>query len=237
MINSLYNTLLTLALILSSPLFAFKIITTARYRRGLGQRLGISYKGVCKKVTNEKPLWIHAASVGEMVAAGSLVRALRSGGVGPVALTAVTRTGRSRGESLQPDIGPYHLPLDARGPVGTFLDRLRPRALVLLETEIWPNLLLELERRGVRWGVASGRVSRRTLRRAALARGLFARVLAGASAVGARTEADAEGFRRLGASPEVIRVTGDLKDDREVPEWAPPPPGGPRWRRWAAPPG
>lgn len=174
-------------------------------------------------------LWIHAASVGETVAAGSLVRALRRGGAAHLAVTTVTRTGRERAAVLRPDVGPCHAPLDAPGPVRTFLDRVRPRCLVLLEGEVWPNLLAEISARGIPWAIASARMSARAHRRLSLIRGSMAGVLSRASAVAARTPADAERFRSLGATPEAVRVVGDLKEDRAVTDWTPPPGDVPRW--------
>jgi 3-deoxy-D-manno-octulosonic-acid transferase len=158
-----------------------------------------------------------------------LVRALRRKGIGPLCVTAVTRTGRARATQLAPDLGPFHAPLDAPRTARTFLDRLRPRGLVILETELWPNVLLELSRRGIPWSVASGRLSARSERRLRPVRGLFRRVLSGARAIAARSAGDAERFLRLGAPSDAVRVTGDLKDDREVPPWAPPPDDRPRW--------
>ncbi|MGQ0723563.1 MAG: 3-deoxy-D-manno-octulosonic acid transferase [Candidatus Eiseniibacteriota bacterium] len=174
-------------------------------------------------------LWIHAASVGEVTAAEVLVRALRRARIGPIAVTTVTRTGRARAAELRPDLGPWHAPLDAPVPVARFLDRVRPRALVILETELWPNLLLELGRRSIPWGVASARLSPRAEGRYRPARGLLRAMLAGVRAVAARSEADAERFVRLGAPAAAVRAIGDLKDDREVPPWAAPPEDRPRW--------
>jgi 3-deoxy-D-manno-octulosonic-acid transferase len=174
-------------------------------------------------------LWIHAASVGETAAAEVLLRALRRAGIGPLVVTTVTRTGRARAAELRPDLGPWHAPLDAPVAVRAFLDRVRPRAIVVLETELWPNLLLELVRRGIPWSVASGRLSPRAARRLAPVRGLFGEVLAGVRAVAARSEADAGRFVRLGAPPAAVRALGDLKNDREVPPWTAPPDGPPRW--------
>jgi len=174
-------------------------------------------------------LWVHAASLGEMVAAGGLVRAVRSAVDVPIALTAMTRTGRERGRALAPEIGPTFAPLDAATPVKRFLDRLSPRALVLLETELWPVLLGELTRRSVPWAMASARLTERSVRRLRMVRGDARRLLATASAVGARTEGDAVRFRELGAPPDRVRVTGDLKEDREVRAWEEPPGDRPRW--------
>ena len=139
-----------------------------------------------------EPLWIHAASVGETTAAEALLGELRDRAPRAIALSTMTRTGRARAEALTPDLGPFHAPLDAPDCVRNCLDRLRPRALVLLETELWPNLLLELADRGIPWAIASGRLTERSLRRPGFVRAVYRRVLATVTALGARTEGDAE---------------------------------------------
>ena len=189
------------------------------------ERLGYAPDG-----EGRRPLWIHAASVGETVAAEVLIRQLRAEADPPViALSTMTRTARERAGALGADLGPFHPPLDVPEPVRRALDRLRPRALVVLETELWPVLLEESGRYGVPWAVASGRVSSRSFGRMRRLRSVVRPLLSTVAAVAARTALDAERFAALGAPAEAIRVTGDLKEDREVPAWVPPPAGGPRW--------
>lgn len=192
----------------------------------LRERLGL----VPVSAPGREPIWVHAASVGETSAAEALLPELHARAPDrAVALSTMTRTGRVRAERVAPDVGPFHAPLDAPVCVRTCVDRLRPVALVLLETEIWPNLLLELARRGIPWSIASGRLTERSLRRPAPVRAVLREVLATVSAVGARTEGDAERFVAMGAPPEAVLVTGDLKEDRPVPPRVPPPADGPRW--------
>ncbi len=192
--------------------------------RARAERLGAVPDGA-----GRAPLWVHAASVGETAAAGALLAAVRARAPRAVALSVTTRTGRERARALAPDLGPFHPPLDAPGPVRRALARLAPSAFVALETELWPTLLDELSRRGVPWGVASGRLSDRGFARKRRVRGLYAAVLARVTAIGARTEADAERFVALGAPAGRVAVTGDLKEDRAVAPWTPPPDGPPAW--------
>ena len=164
MINSLYNTLLTLALILSSPLFAFKIITTARYRRGLGQRLGISYKGVCKRVANEKPLWIHAASVGEVLGSLPIIKGIRQANPElPILLSTMTATGNDMAKKRTSGLRAItFFPLDHPWVVRRTISLVNPRAFLVAETEIWPNFLMELGRRKIPVLLFNGRISTRS---------------------------------------------------------------------------
>ena len=173
------------------------------------------------------PLWIHAASVGEMAAAGVLVGALRADGH-RVALTAMTRTGKERAAAIPVDVGPLHAPIDVAAPVRRFLGNVAPRGLVVLETEIWPGWIHELGLRGLPWGIASARLSDRSVRRARWDGHLLRDALRTAGAIGARTEHDARAFVEAGARGDAVTVTGDLKEDREVPAWEPPP-VGPAW--------
>ena len=193
-------------------------------REELRERLG-----ECPRGGEPPPIWIHAASVGEMTAAAGLLRGLGNPEGVRIAVSAMTRTGKERARSLRPDVGPMHFPLDAGAPVRRFLDRLRPASHVSLETEIWPTVARELAVRDVPWGIASGRISARARRRALRVRGLFRQTLGTVRAVAARSERDAQRFVELGASAEAVRVTGDLKRDRPVAPREPAPDDPPRW--------
>ncbi|MDP6803214.1 MAG: glycosyltransferase N-terminal domain-containing protein [Gemmatimonadota bacterium] len=176
------------------------------------------------------PVWIHAASVGELGAAEVLIRAMRARSESiPIAVSTMTRTGRERAEALNPDFGPFHLPFDAPGPVACALDRLCPRALLLVETELWPELLGQVTARGIPWGIVSGRISPGGFRRARWAGPIYREMLGSAGAVAARTEEDAARFRALGGRPDGLRVTGDLKDDRVPEAYTAPDPDSVRW--------
>ncbi|MEZ5065194.1 MAG: glycosyltransferase N-terminal domain-containing protein [bacterium] len=177
-----------------------------------------------------RPLWIHAASLGEASAAGALVDAMRAReDVPPLAISAMTRTGRERVATFAPDLGPFHPPLDVPGPVRRSLDRLDPRAFVALETELWPVLLEELAGRSVPWAVASARISARSFDRMRRLRHVVRPLLETTAAIAARTEVDAERFRELGAPAEAVAVTGDLKEDQPLPTWSPLPTDRARW--------
>jgi 3-deoxy-D-manno-octulosonic-acid transferase len=185
--------------------------------------------GLCPLGGQPLPLWIHAASVGETAAAESLVGKLRRETPLRLAFSAMTRTGVARAERLRPDVGPFHLPLDAPGTVRRFLSRLEPRGLILLETELWPTLISELAERSIPWAIVSARISERAARRMKWIPGLYRDILATAAAVGARSEGDASRLIALGAPVAVVRVTGDLKSDRAVRPYEAPPAGVDRW--------
>jgi 3-deoxy-D-manno-octulosonic-acid transferase len=164
-------------------------------------------------------LWVHAVSVGEVQAAASLVRELRRRYPElPLTLTTATPSGRGRAQSLfGGEIAVRYLPYDLPGPVGRFLDRVRPRLGIILETELWPNLYRACGRQRVTLVLASARVSERSVRRYRWAGGLVREALAHGVIVAAQSAADAGRFAALGASPARTPVVGNLKFDLELP--------------------
>jgi len=164
----------------------------------------------------ENPLWIQAASVGEVVLAGRLLRELEARLPGlPVALSSTTRTGRALAEEKELGSLRFYFPLDSPSFHRRALDRLTPRLFISIETELWPHLLRELSHRHIRSAVISGRLSPRAFRRYRRVRGALAPALSSLSLVGAGSEEEAERFRQLGAPPERVVVTGNLKYDLE----------------------
>jgi 3-deoxy-D-manno-octulosonic-acid transferase len=156
--------------------------------------------------------WIHAASMGEALAVGPLVRELES--LAPRAcfqLTATTRGGRARLASLGP---PYGLaPLDAPQPVRRFLAGVRPRRLVLIETELWPHWLLAARDARLPVAVVSARMSRRSVERYARFGGSFRSLIGGLAAVLCQSDADRERWIAAGAPSDRSDVVGNLKTD------------------------
>ena len=163
-------------------------------------------------------VWIHGSSVGEARLVGLIAGALRERRptLGLVA-SAFTPTGRAALPNPPSVDACFFAPLDFRGPVARVLEALRPAALVLIETELWPNWLNESAHREVAVFVLNGRLSERRMNRyrrfAALYRPLFARV----SAVGAQSAADAARFAELGVAAAAISVTGNIKYDLPSP--------------------
>ncbi|MBI4169303.1 MAG: 3-deoxy-D-manno-octulosonic acid transferase [Acidobacteria bacterium] len=171
-------------------------------------------------------IWIHAVSVGEVRLALSLLRPLRQRFAGtPVCLTTGTATGRALAAAAAPgEARPdmiATLPLDLPGPMGRFLDRLRPRAVLIVETEIWPNLLRLCGRRGVPVILVNGRISPRAHARYRMVRRFLQAPLGAVGLFGMQSEEDARRIRDLGARADRVRVTGNLKFDLPVPEVAP----------------
>ncbi len=155
-------------------------------------------------------IWVHGASVGEIRAATALMDRLRESGESVVAST-MTPTGRDLLWRIRPQVPCALAPVDHPWAVEAALRRVRPSALALVETELWPSWIAAAHRRRVPVVVVSGRISDRSFPRYRRIARWLGPILERIAAIGARSAADAERFRALGASPERVQVTGDLK--------------------------
>lgn len=197
---------LTAALVL--PVAGTLLIARPALRVGLGERLGGASDGAAPDV--RRAVWIHGASVGEIGAAARLAERLEAHGL-VVQTSTSTTTGRGVARRLHPARPCRLAPLDHPWVVSRALGRLRPRAVALVETELWPCFVAGAARAGVPVVVVSGRISARSFARYLRALPLFRPTLARLAAVGARSAEDAERFIALGVPAPRLRVTGDLK--------------------------
>ncbi|UCD70709.1 MAG: 3-deoxy-D-manno-octulosonic acid transferase [Syntrophobacterales bacterium] len=223
MINSLYNTLLTLGLVLSSPFFALKILTTPRYRRGLSQRLGICYKIVCKELGDKKPLWIHAASVGEVLVSLPIIKGIKQANPQlPILVSTMTASGNDMAKKRASGVKAItFFPLDHPWAARRTISLVNPRAFLVAETEIWPNFLMELGRKEIPIILFNGRISTRSLQWYKRFRFFIASPLAAISAFCMQSGLDAQRIIEMGADPERVTVTGNIKFDQPPPEITP----------------
>lgn len=163
-------------------------------------------------------IWVHAVSVGETIAAAPLVNALlKHSPEQPVLMTAMTATGAARaralfGERVQVAFSPYDTP----GAVRRFLDRARPVALVILETELWPNMVSLARARDIPVMLVNARLSERSARGYRRIGGLVRPMLANLEWIAAQAEDDARRFIDIGAPPQLVTVTGSIKFDVEI---------------------
>lgn len=164
-------------------------------------------------------VWIHAVSVGEVQASAALVTTLRERYPGiPVVLTTLTPTGAMRARTLFKDLAQVrYIPFDLPGSVRRFYNRVQPRLAVIFETELWPNLYHQCNRRRIPLILASARISPRSVSRYRRLGSLFRDALSRGVVVAAQGEGDADRFRSLGADPERTHVTGNIKFDFSVP--------------------
>jgi 3-deoxy-D-manno-octulosonic-acid transferase len=164
-------------------------------------------------------IWVHAVSVGEVVAASSLIATLRKRYPQyPIVVTTVTPTGAQRVRDLfGDDVLHSYAPYDMPGSVRRFFARMQPRLAIVIETELWPNMYAECGARGVPLVLANARISPRSVQRYRRFIGLFKEALSHGILIAAQSQQDAERFLSLGANPERILVTGNLKADVTFP--------------------
>ena len=192
------------------------------YRGHWGERLGF-YGAAGASPCAAPVLWVHAVSVGETRAAEPLVDALLAAYPdGRVVLTHMTPTGRATGKALFAKHGARlvqsYLPYDTGTMVGRFIKHFKPAVCILMETEVWPNLIATCGARGVPVVLANARLSERSLRKAGRLGSLILDAAHGISLVAAQTEADAARVRSLGVKR--VEVTGSVKFDVAVPDAA-----------------
>jgi 3-deoxy-D-manno-octulosonic-acid transferase len=210
----IYTALLYVAAPVVFALTAWRGIRDPAYRDRLWERFGLtSLRG------DGAAIWVHAVSVGEVQAAAPLIRALRQRHPQrTLIVTTTTPTGAQRVRALFTDtVRHAYLPYDLPGAVNRFLDRVRPQQVIVMETEVWPNLYRACARRGIPIALVSARLSEKSVRRYRRFAGVFGSALR-ELAIGAQTQTDAQRFVAIGANPSRVHVTGNIKFDIEVPE-------------------
>ncbi len=214
----LYRLGLGLFLIALAPSVLLQMLLRGKYRRGLRERYGRP----APWGEAAAPLWLHTVSVGEAMAAAPLARELtRRHPALPLLVSTTTETGRAVAEQRLPATRFVFFPLDLRFAVEGALDRLRPRLVLLTETELWPNFLAACARRGIPVVVINGRISPRSYPRYRFVRPWFRRVLGEVRLFCMQSALDAERILDLGAPADRVAVTGNLKYD--LPTLAEPP--------------
>jgi 3-deoxy-D-manno-octulosonic-acid transferase len=210
---SLYSVLAVAFCALVSPWFLYQAIRHRKYLGSLSQRMG--YLPVSFNVDGEPSIWIHAVSVGEVLTARPLARDLKARYPRlRLFLSTTTLSGQGIARRSVPEADEvFYFPFDLGIFVRRTLALVRPRLFIMMETEIWPNLLRECRRRGVKTAIVNGRLSERSYPRYRLVRGFMKTVLEDVDAFCVQSEEAARRFIELGANPGRISVTGSLKFD------------------------
>lgn len=214
----LYNLLLPLALLVMLPAQWRKMRRRGGYGVAIGERLGAYSPQTLDLVRSGAPLWIHAVSVGEMLMALRLVATLRESGAwtGGVVLSVTTSTGRALAEErADAKTSVVWMPFDLPIVVGRVVRRLRPKALILVEAELWPNLVSRCHKEGIPVCLLNARLSRRSESRYRRFRAWVSPFFGMVSALGLQYESDRPRFAELGVRDEVMDVTGSIKFDGE----------------------
>ena len=213
-----YSSLLLLALVVSAPWWLWRMLTSGRYRSGLSQRLGILPNSLDETITRRGAapglVWLHAVSVGEVLAIQHLVAELQSALPGHLlVVSTTTETGQQIARDKLNGVPVFYYPLDFRFAVGRYLRALRPTLFVTVESEFWPRMLVECDRVGIPVAVVNARISDRSFPRYLRLRKLWRPLLAKVSLFLAQGEETAERLRQIGVAPQYIEVSGNLKYD------------------------
>ncbi len=210
-----YSALLTVALVLSAPWWLLRMATTQRYREGLQQRLGGVPKALTTAIARRRVVWVHAVSVGEVLAATRLVVELEMAlGAGYcVVVSATTRTGQALAQKRFGAERVFYMPLDFGFAVRAYLRALKPEAMVLMESELWPRMLHECARAGIPVAVANARMSDRSFHRTMRVQSVWGSVMRMPTVWLAQSEEDALRLVIVGVRAENVRVSGNLKYD------------------------
>ena len=210
LVHTVYSALYTCALLTWTPRLLWHALRGGPATAGLGQRLG-QVPPACRSLSGGA-IWIHAVSVGEVHAARGLLPHLRRLLGGPVVISTTTPTGQALATESGADSHCY-MPLDLDWALKPFFRALRPRLLILVETELWPNLLKACRQRHIPVALVNGRLSRTSFKRYQRLGGLWEQLLGSVSLVCTRTAVEADRFKRLGLPAERLFVTGNLKGD------------------------
>ncbi|MFH2055105.1 MAG: glycosyltransferase N-terminal domain-containing protein [bacterium] len=198
------------------PLAIVILLRVLLGRRDDLERLGLT---LTARKSPHPLIWLVASSVGEVGVAVRLSAALKQAATVEIALTVTTPAGRLQAEKSREWIDYlYFQPFDLPCAVRSFLDRLRPCALVMIETELWPTLLTEAASRGIRLLQIAGRLSQRSLLRYLAMKPLLAPLLRRFAAILTQSQIDAQRFQRLGAPPERVAVVGSPKEEYQPPD-------------------
>ena len=207
----LYSLATLIVLVLLSPYFLYQALRHNKYVGSFGQRLG--YLPVSFNLDADQSIWVHAVSVGEVLAARPLISELRRRYPAlRLFLSTTTMTGQQLARRSVADVDAvFYFPFDWTFTVRRTLRLVKPKLFVMVETEIWPNLLRECRKQGVRTILVNGRISHRSFPRYRLVRPLFRRVLADIDRFCVQGEETARRLIELGADASLISITGSLK--------------------------
>ena len=212
---ALYNFALTLAALLALPIAGLALLLRPRYRLGLSQRLGFLPSDILQRFSTRSPLWVHAPSVGELLATRRFLHALKQAyPTSPILLSCLTPTAYATAhEHVSEADAIIYFPLDHPWIIARVLRHLTPRAFLFTETEMWPNFLSILQRKGIPTLLVSGRFSARASARYRRVAPLFTPIIRHLTHGCMQTQTDADRLIQAGASPARVVVTGNFKVD------------------------
>jgi 3-deoxy-D-manno-octulosonic-acid transferase len=213
--RTLYNILFIIFFVLSSPYYFWRMRRRGNWLPGFGQRFAKYDASLKQALTNRHVIWLHAVSMGEVGLCTQLIRALEPRVPNlKIVVSTTTTTGMAElRRHLPTHVSKIYYPIDRRKFVSRALATINPKAIVLVEAEIWPNFLWRAKRLGIPVLLANARLSDRSFPRYKRFAFLFRPLFASLAGVGCQNEADAERLRAVGCRPEAVQVVGNLKFD------------------------
>lgn len=186
------------------------------YRKGWQERLGVS----STLLTGKSVIWVHAVSVGEMIAARPLIQQLQANYPDhQIMITNMTPTGLALAKQIQGNnIHCSYVPYDVPFAIEKFLNRIQPKLIIIMETELWPNLIHIAANRKIPIIIANARLSEKSFQSYKRIKKMTHSMLKRLSLILAQTQSEAERFITLGANPDQLKVSGNIKFDVPVPE-------------------
>lgn len=207
-------------MLLSLPYWLYQVMRHGKYRRGFSERLGKVPARIA--AAGERVIWIHAVSVGEVLAAAGLVTEMRRVfSQHRIFISTTTDTGQDLARKRFGAENVFYFPMDFAFAIRPYLQALKPELVILAETEFWPNFLRLVHASGARIAVVNARISDRSWPRYRRFQWALRRMLAHVDSFLAQTQQDADRLKSIGADPRKVQVTGNLKFDVSLP--APPP--------------
>lgn len=214
----LYSAVLAAGMVVSLPYWLFQMVRHSKYRKGLGERLGRVPSRLGLPGEEESAIWIHAVSVGEVLAVASLLEELqRRLPQHKIFISTTTDTGQSLARKRFGDDRVFYFPMDFAFAIRPWLRALRPRLVVIAETEFWPNFIRLTRASGARIAIVNARISDRSWPNYRRFRRLLRKVLVNVDLFLAQTQEDATRLENIGAAANRVRVTGNLKFDIPMP--------------------
>lgn len=201
----------------SLPYWLFQMARHGKYRKGFAERMGRVPARLQVTGANDRVIWVHAVSVGEVAAVAGLVEELRRWSRHRVVISTTTDTGQALARNRFGESNVFYFPLDFAFAIRPYLKALRPQMVVIAETEFWPNFIRLTHASGARIAVVNARISDRSWPRYRRFRGLMRRLLASVDLFLAQTPADAARLKDIGAPPDRVRISGNLKFDIPAP--------------------
>ncbi len=206
-------------MLVSLPYWLFQMALRGKYRKGFAERMGLIPERLKLREADEAVIWVHAVSVGEVLAIGGLVEDLRNSLPGHgIFISTTTDTGQALARKRFGEANVFYFPMDFGFAIRPYLRALRPKMVVIAETEFWPNFMRLAQASGARIAVVNARISDRSWPRYRRFRGLLKKVLANVDLFLAQTSADGARLQDIGARAERVRVAGNLKFDLPAPE-------------------